>query len=214
MTSPQPSFHPRPNYAGEPVKIKHPDTPTPLESWGNATVASIAIPDQPMPATLNGISLAHWRGAPGSDAGWNALAAQSPVSEPAFAVPSGKKAATGAIVVEPDGRVWLVAPTNRFGGYRYTFPKGTMTGTLGTAANALNEVFEESGLQIELLSHFIDTPRTRSFTRYYLARRLGGNPAKMGWESQAVLLVPAALLKDYVTAASDQPILAALKKVI
>ena len=214
MTSPKPTFHPRPNDEGEPVEIKHPDTPTPLESWGNAAVASIAIPDQPMPAMLNGISLGQWRGAPGSNAGWNALAAQSPVSEPAFAVPSGKKAATGAIVVEPDGRVWLVAPTNKFGDYWRTFPKGSMSGALGTTANALKEVFEESGLQIELESHLIDTPRTRSFTRYYLARRLGGNPAAMGWESQAVLLVPAALLKDYLTSASDQPILAALKKVL
>ena len=128
MTSPQPTFHPRPNYEGKPVKIALPDTPTPLESWGNAAVASIAIPDQPMPAMLNGISLVHWRGAPGSAAGWNALAAQNPISEPAFAVPSGLKAATGAIVMEPDGRVWLVAPTNRFGGYRHTFPKGTMSG--------------------------------------------------------------------------------------
>ncbi len=39
MTSPQPTFHPRPNYEGKPVKIELPDTPTPLESWGNAAVA-------------------------------------------------------------------------------------------------------------------------------------------------------------------------------
>jgi hypothetical protein len=45
----------------------------------------------------------------------------------------------------------------------------------------------------------IDAPSDRiaSTTRYYLARRIGGAPAAMGWEPQAVHLVPLKLLKRF-----------------
>ena len=36
-----------------------------------------------------------------------------------------KKRAAGAVIVEPDGRVWLCEPTNHHGRYQRTFPKGT-----------------------------------------------------------------------------------------
>ena len=49
-----------------------------------------------------------------------------------------------------------------------------------------------------------------SYTRYYRARRIGGSPASMGWESQAVHLVPKAQLAHYLTNKNDLPLLKAL----
>ncbi|MDD5461516.1 MAG: NUDIX hydrolase [Methylococcales bacterium] len=102
----------------------------------------------------------------------------------------GKKLAAGVVIREPDTRFWLVAPTNAFGGYKATFPKGTIEPGMNAQITAIKEAYEESGLQIEILGWIGDFERTASVTRYYFARRIIGDPGKMGWESQAVLLVP------------------------
>ena len=75
------------------------------------------------------------------------------------------------------------------------------------------EAFEESGLQVRLLRHLVDVERTESYTRYYLAERVTGDPAEMGWESQAVMLVPQAKLPQVLNSAYDKPIIKALANV-
>ena len=114
------------------------------------------------------------------------------------------------VAVEPDGRVWVVAPTNAFGGYPATFPKGSVEPGMSLQATALREAWEEAGLAVQLTSFLVDIKRSTSFTRYYLAKRIGGNPADMGWESQAVMLAPVAELSNLLTNKNDQPILEAL----
>ena len=74
----------------------------------------------------------------------------------------------------------------------------------------MKEVLEESGLEVELFSHLVDITRSTSRTRYYLTRRLGGNPAEMDWETQAVLLAPLADLKRLLNKAVDQLVLEAV----
>ena len=44
----------------------------------------------------------------------------------------------------------------------------------------------------------------------WLAQRVAGNPADMGWETQAVMLVPPQHLAQVVTHPNDAPILQAL----
>ena len=80
-------------------------------------------------------------------------------------------------------------------------------------ANALKEAFEESGLQVELIDFLADAKRSTTKTRYYLARRIGGNPADMGWESQAVHLVPRASLKMLLPYQNDVPVLEAISRI-
>lgn len=125
----------------------------------------------------------------------------------------GMRPASGAVVVEADGRVWVVSPSNHHGEYINTFPKGKneQSQALCLCANALKEVFEEAGLQVELTGFLCDSVRSTSVTRYYLARRLGGNPAHMCWETQAVHLVPIAQLAEFVSHPNDQSILSALQ---
>ena len=92
---------------------------------------------------------------------------------------SGYKKAAGAVIREPDGRLWIVAPSNQFACYQATFPKGTMSG-LSAQATALVKAWEESGLQVRLIKHLVDANRTQCYTRYYLAERVSGSPADMG----------------------------------
>jgi len=158
-----------------------------------------------MPAVLHGVAFSSWQGVQ-ADAEWEALAAIRQIKEPALEIPDGYKGAAGVVVREPDGRIWIVAPSNAFGGYLATLPKGTMGGK-SAQATAMAEAFEESGLRVRLVSHLLDLKRSQSYTRYYLAERIGGNPSDMGWESQAVMLVPPAKLAAFLNSPYDQAVL-------
>ena len=68
-------------------------------------------------------------------------------------------------------------------------------------------------MKVRLISHLIDVKRSQSYTRYYLAERVGGNPADMGWESQAVALVPQLQLLQVLNSSNDHPIVEALNHV-
>lgn len=208
---PGPPVHPRPNDKGKPVKLTAPSTPTGLRTWQDAASTAAVIPDGPMPTELAGIGFDSWREAPTDNTGWERLAAQSTIDEPPFDPPKGKNAAAGVVVLEKDGRIWLVAPSNAFGGYPVTLPKGTCDPGMSLHATALREAFEESGLQVQLTGFLVDVPRSTSFTRYYLARRTGGNPADMTWESQAVLLAPVSQLPALLTNKNDAPIIKAIQ---
>ncbi|AOG24587.1 NUDIX hydrolase [Acidovorax sp. RAC01] len=207
-----PVFHPKVGEQDKHVELRKPSHPSPLTAWSDAKAIACVIPDGPMPGEINGVSALTWSAAPSSAQDWEALAATTAVPEPEFKVPAGYKKAAGVVIREPDGRVWVVAPSNGFGGYKATFPKGTMDG-MSTQATALVEAYEESGLQVRLRKHLVDVKRSQSYTRYFLAERLGGNPADMGWESQAVMLVPVEQLAQVLNSPNDVPIMDALKQV-
>lgn len=186
-------FHPRPNDQGQPVRIEHPSQATALETWSDPPAVATCRPNGLPSMILNGVRLA--------SSGLDDVV-PADIEEPPFAPPSGIKAAAGAVLVEPDGRVWVVHPTNGFDGYLATFPKGTLAPGTALQETAVREVFEESGLVVRVLGFLADSKRPASFTRYYLARRVAGSPADMDWESQAVSLVPLAQL----TAILNQPV--------
>lgn len=202
-------LHPRKNDQGQPVRLLKPSVPTDPAAWLDATALARVVPGGSLPCALNGLALAPWHEVPENITAWEALASTMAVDEPPFDAPKGFKKAAGAVVREPDGRVWVVAPSNAFGGYEATFPKGGMDGK-SAKATALAEAFEESGLQVRLTGFLVDVLRSTSYTRYFLAERVGGTPAEMGWESQAVMLVPAAQLAQVASNAKDAPVIAAL----
>lgn len=206
-------YHPRKDDKGRLVQIKHPSQPTAQEAWADAMQIASVIPDFAMLAVVGGIAVRQWEDKPNEDSGWEALAKLTDFDEPAF-INGGKKSASGAVVIEPDMRVWIVSPTNQFGGYTNTFPKGKLESAqaMSWKANALKEVFEETGLKIELTAFLCDSKRDTSTTRFYMARRLTGNPAAMGWESQAVHLVPLGLLRSFVRHTNDKAVIKALEE--
>jgi len=205
------TYHPRKDN-GKLVPLKHPQQPTSMDTWANPSAVATATPDSSVPAVINGIEAHPWLQAPKDSAGWEQLAQTMVFDEPPMKVVAGKGPASGAVVVEADGRVWVVSPINGFGGYANTFPKGKLDLKEGLTlrGNALKEVFEESGLQVCLTGFLCDSIRSTSTTRYYLARRIGGSPSAMGWESEAVHLIPAKRLPSFTTHVNDQPVVEAV----
>lgn len=204
-----PALHPQRNDQGKRVTIQDPSTPTPLASWLAPGERAVAVPAGEVPGVLNGVPLTPWDGPPNDAPGWERLAAESRVAEPTFDVPPGLAPAAGVVVTEPDGRLWLVVPTNRFGGYDLTFAKGRIEGK-SLRATAICEAYEEAGLRVRLVRHLVDVRRSQTFTRYYLAERIGGTPSDMGWESQAVVLLPLARLMEENLAEPDRLVVQAL----
>lgn len=203
-----PVYHPCKDDHGKRVALKHPSQPSSLLAWKDPAAIACVIPEGQLPQELNGIAFVSCTDLAES------VTPLELVSEPPFKVPAGYKMAAGVVVREPDGRVWVVAPSNAFGGYEATFPKGTLGPGQSTQAAALREALEEAGLQVRLLQHLVDVKRSQSYTRYFLAERLSGSPADMGWESQAVMLVPQSRLLEVLNNGNDVPIVEALLKAV
>lgn len=133
------------------------------------------------------------------------------LGEPPIRPMAGKKPASGCIVLEPDGRMWVVEPAGHYMGVEHTFPKGKVDAGLSAQQNALKEVFEESGLEVEIVGHVGDFEKTTSTTRYYIARRKGGQPWTSHYESQAVKLAHPDELEKMLNVAVDKEVLKAAK---
>jgi len=85
--------------------------------------------------------------------------------------------ASGIIILEPDGRIWLRKVANNFGGYVYSFAKGKLERGFTAQQNAIKETFEEMGLVCSIQEWLIDIQGDTSITRFYLGRRIGGHPS-------------------------------------
>lgn len=206
------AYHPKANEQGASVGLYAPHSHTDPATWGDPDQVATFVPgDNHRPYALHGVLIAPWQDHPRSPAGWNQVPGQYPgLDEPPLPDPKGKHLSAGVVVVEDDGRVWTISPSNGFGGYTNTFPKGTLEDGINPQASAIKEAFEESGLQVEITGYLADVERSTSVTRYYRARRVGGDPCDMGWESQAVHLVPPAELANHLKNKYDKPLVSAL----
>lgn len=191
--------HTKTNDKGQPVTIYKPTPPTPESTWHNADEVASWSPGTPAPPVLNGVTMSSW--SPPED--WASVEGQLDLDEPPLDLPKGKHAGAGVVIEEPDGRVWLVKPTNGYGGYINTIPKGTQEPGLSLQATAIKETWEESGLKVRIKGVLGDIERDTSTARIYVAERTGGTPTDMGWESQAVRLVPKKLLKKFLNRSAD-----------
>lgn len=206
-----PHYHPRTNDSGKQVIIHHPHHASAPSTWHHRDAVATFVPDGDVPLSINGVKLMRWKDHPRTPEGWDYVdGVKDDLEEPPFKHDPKLHASSGVIIEEPDGRVWLIHPTNSFGGYEASFPKGTAEAELSLQANAIKEAFEESGLKVEITGFIGDFTRTTSVCRMYRARRVGGTPVSMGWESQAVSLVPKALLYEHLNGAADHPIAEAI----
>lgn len=205
-------FHPKLNDKGERVIISHPTASTPMSAFDNPNSYAVMLPNGQAPQSLNGIAFEPWQDAPKSVAEWIHVEGQANLEEPPFIPKHGKKLAAGVVIREPDGRFWLVAPTNAFGGYKATFPKGRLEFGMTPQATAIKEAYEEAGLQVQISMYIGDFDRSTTLTRYYLGHRVGGLPTDMHWESQAVMLVSKSQLLAVLNHPNDHAVIAALDK--
>ena len=200
-------YHPHLGDDGEPVTIHHPHHPSSHSTWHNPNAVATFVPGGDIPLSINGIAIKPWRDHPKTVHGWDYLGGiNEHIEEPPFVLAPGKKASAGVVIEEPDGRVWLVAPTNAYGGYVATWPKGTADDELSLQGTALKEAFEETGLQVEIVGFIGDFERTTSVARMYRARRVSGDPTTAGWETQAVHLCPRGNLYEHLNMGSDHGI--------
>ena len=198
--------HPQPGEDGKPFKINEPSQPSAATTWTDPDAIALFVPGGAVPAELNGVSLTPWTDHPQTDEGWNYVDGQMhDLDEPELDL-KGKAPAAGVIIQEPDGRYWVVRPSNGFAGYKATFPKGHADDGMSLQASAIKECFEEAGLQVEITGFLGDVERGQTTARYYSARRIGGSPAACGWETQGVALVPAAELHNYVNMSVDRKV--------
>ncbi|KGF78619.1 hypothetical protein IA69_29360 [Massilia sp. JS1662] len=200
------TWHPQPDEQGRKVRLHAPSCEANLDGLADPKTAVTFVPGSDCAGMLDGVPLVPCA----RDAVDAACLGAAAIAEPPFVLPAGKRAAAGAVVREADGRIWLVAPSNGFGGYTATFPKGRVEPGLSLQATAIREVWEESGLLVEPVAWLGDFPRTQTFTRFYIARRVGGHPAHMGWESQAVHLVTAEQALGLLHRDTDRAVLEAL----
>lgn len=205
--SQKPHLHPKADDNGKSVLVKWPHHASAPSTWHNPNAVATFLPDGDAPTSINGLPLRRWRDHPTTPDGWDYVdGVNDDLVEPAFTLKPGKKAAAGVVIEEPDGRVWLTAPTNGFGGYDATWPKGTAEDGLSLQANAIKEAFEETGLQIRITGFIGDFERSTSKARMYRAVRVGGTPVEAGWETQAVHLVPKGHLYEHLNSHIDHPV--------
>jgi 8-oxo-dGTP pyrophosphatase MutT (NUDIX family) len=203
------TYHPQPDEHGRKVRLHAPSCEANLHALADPRAALTFVPGSVCEGVLDGVPLAVCARS-AVEATGRRVDATPAFTEPPFVLPPGKHAAAGAVVREGDGRLWLVAPSNAFGGYTATFPKGRAEPGLSLQATAIREVWEESGLHVALTAWLGDFARTQTVTRFYVARRIGGHPAHMGWESQAVHLVTPAQARVLLNRDTDRAVLDAL----
>lgn len=204
---PAPHHHPKAGEKGQKVLIKKPHHPSAPSTWHNPDAVATFVPGGDVPAAISGVPIRKWRDHPTTVEGWDYTdLVNVDLEEPPFHLPPGKKAAAGVIIQEKDGRVWVVHPTNSFGGYQSTWPKGTVEDGLSLQASACKEAYEESGLKVRIIGFLGDFDRTTSKARMYLAERVSGDPTDVTWESQAVSLCPRGHLYDLLNMWPDHSI--------
>lgn len=200
------TIHPKKGEEGELIRIRTPSIPSPSEHLTDSSKKCTIVPNQSLPEHLNDIPFSKWKDHPRTPEEWNSVDGQGDFEEPPFPK-TNKRLSSGVIIHEPDRRVWTVHPTNQFGGYETTIgPKGRIDSGINSRATAIKEAMEETGLKVHLLGHAHDSDRTTTLTRYYHAKRVGGHPGEMGWETQAVTLVPKDQLEDHLNSPLDKEI--------
>ncbi len=183
-------IHPEPDEHGRPVRIANPHTPSDESTWHDTSKVATFTPKSAVPEHISAERTS---------------STPELKQDPKFHEHPYLATSAGAIIHNGDGRVWVKSPTNGFGGYKNTFPKGRHEGG-SLQDTAKREVHEETGLHAKITGHLGDYDRTTTRTRYYVGERTGGSPHHMGWESQAMHLVPIKDLHHFMDTPQDKKI--------
>lgn len=100
--------------------------------------------------------------------------------------PVEKWRSAGGVVYNDEGKVAIIAPKGGFGGYEWTFPKGTIEPGEHAQDAALREVGEESGLKGNIGEDLGEHEGTSSFTQYYLMKHTGTDNSVQDGETSEV----------------------------
>ena len=179
--------HPKKNNNGQEITIRAVTTPTPVNTWTDPQAIATFSTVGDRPTEWDHVRLTSWH--PPTD--WKGVDGQNPSIDLAapFQPVDHLGTSAGVVIIGKDARILTVEPTNHFGGYVHTFPKGDC-GDLSLQEAAIKHAYEKTGLKVELIDLVGDYEGDATRTRYYLARIESGNPHDMGWQTQAVSMVP------------------------
>lgn len=96
---------------------------------------------------------------------------------------------SGIVLVEPDGRIQIREVTGHFDGYKHSFAKGKIDSGYSIQQNAHKELYEETGMIGEIVGFLGDFVGGTGSTRFYIGKRVAGNPGDAGSETDNVKLV-------------------------
>jgi len=165
-----------------------------------------------VPAELHGVDFEPWQ-APDTLAAWRAIDGQYTEIDEAYPYDAraDKTDAVATVLLEQDGRFWVVARKGPHGQDEYSLPEGLVEHGLSQQASAIKRANELLGLKAHLLDVAGDYDNEKNRTRVYIARRTGGTIAKR-LAAGELLLVPFAKASELLTDARDQDILADVKE--
>lgn len=173
-----------------------------------AAGASPASPS-PAPSAPTGIYSKTGDPAPKPTGHWEGI--------PDVALPDGPGAtgtpakASGIILLNPDGKVWIRKVSGAFGGYEYSFAKGQVEPGLTEQQNAHKELYEEMGLEGTVDDVLGTFKKTTGTAKYFIGTKTGGDPSKFEFETESVHLVTLNEAENLLNHHSDKEVLAALK---
>lgn len=182
-----------------PAPVSPPPPPPPAPTSPSLTGDVVQFGKTPQTGLqINNIPL---QSAPPSD--WNAIQDKK-IKAPKLPPLNGKTQSAGVLVVEDDGRVWVVEPSGHYGGYNHTFAKGRVDGTSTLQQTAMREAFEEMGIKVDIVDYLTDAEGSTTMTRYFVAKRTGGAPWDAHWETDNVKLATVDELKKLLNVKRDQ----------
>lgn len=120
----------------------------------------------------------------------------------------------GAVVVDGEGRIALVAPKGSFGGYKWTYPKGRVEPGESDTSAALREVAEEAGLAAEITGDLGIYEGDFSHTHYFIARATGMAEQTDGEMVETRFVTPAEAFRLLDATPRDLKVLAQFNKIM
>lgn len=184
----------------------------------SAVAPVIAFPSgMAVSGQLHGVELAPWCDHPVDPAQWELPdMINSSLTEPQ-PEEGGKLPAAGAVIIEPDYRVWVAHLHEPFNAACVGFPTARKDPKLSLQATAIREAWEKTGLKVRIIGWLGDFDEEITRTRYYLAARVGGAPAACGWQRPTMSLATLDALMQYPAlrvSPTEAKCLAALQNVL
>ena len=182
------------------------------------------VPGQITDAELNDVPFEPWT--PPENYNWLTAPGRKPrLPEPPMPQVGGKRQSAAIMLLEDDGRSWvyrlsagllagLAAAANDGDDegedvpipILHAVPSGALESGMDLQAIAIREAWETLGLRADIMAYLGDYSKPSSIVRYYVARRTGGAPWRMGYEAQSVKLVPLDMLPAIATDDTDKAV--------